>query len=52
LWNSEGEARKDEVHTITVKVVELMCICKEQATLIMILEKEVKDILDLIARRN
>ena len=48
----KGKVRKDEVRTMTVKVVELMHICKEHKVLITTMEKEVKDILDLIVRRN
>ena len=46
------KATKDEVRTMTVKVVELMHKCEEQKVLITSMEKEVKDILELIARRN
>jgi len=43
---------KDEVRTMRVKVVELIRKCEEHEILITRMEKEVKDILELIANIN
>jgi len=46
------KATKDKVCTMMVKVVELMRKCEEQEVLITSMEKEVKDILELVASRD
>lgn len=46
------KATKDEVRAMTVKVVELMRKSEENEVLIMSMEKEINDILELIASRS
>jgi len=46
------KATKDEVRTMTVKVVQLMRKCEEHEILITSIEKEVKSILELIASKK
>ncbi|KAK8467101.1 hypothetical protein PHAVU_008G251750 [Phaseolus vulgaris] len=50
IWKKK--ATKDEVRAMTVKVVELMRKSEENEVLIMSMEKEINDILELIASRS